>query len=179
MKRVWMPLDVGAYLRDTSRLSTLEHGAYLLLIMDYWVNGNLPKDDASLALIARVSLDDWKKMRPKLKKLFKKGWTHKRVEEELQKAAEISEKRRKNAELKWAIARANGHAIASAKAPANGMHRARAPARVTITKDNYIDSRIPPESSGEGVKISQELRSRLGLATDEARDLAGMEGGEA
>ena len=179
MKRPWMPLDVGAYLRDTSRLSTLEHGAYLLLIMDYWVNGNLPTDDRSLANVARISLAKWKKIRPKLLEFFNEDWTHNRIEFELKKAAEISEKRKENADLRWRLANANGHASASAIGHAKPMHRGRASARVTITKDNYLDSRISPESCGGQVKLSRELRARLRLDDDEARDLAGAEGGQA
>ena len=40
---------IGDYLQDTTRLSTEQQGAYLLLIMDYWTNGPLPDDDAALA----------------------------------------------------------------------------------------------------------------------------------
>ena len=177
MKRPWMPLDVGAYLRDTSRLSTVEHGAYLLLIMDYWVNGNLPTDDRSLANIARISLAKWKKMRPKIATFFNDDWTHNRVEFELKKAAEISEKRKENADLRWRLANANGHANASGIGHAKPMHRGRASARVTITKDNYSDSTNPSESGGGALKLSKELRARLRLVDDdEARDLAGAEG---
>src|SRR6185369_6002890 len=72
----WMPLWIGAYLADTQMLSTLQHGAYLLLLMAYWRDRSaLPDDDAA-----------WKKLRPALTRFFKVGngvWWHKRVEAEI------------------------------------------------------------------------------------------------
>lgn len=94
----WMPLYIGDYLRDTTRLTAAEHGAYLLLIMDYWVNGPPPDDDRQLARIARTSVTVWRRHRREIvSKMFTiKGgfWVHKRIESELARAKEaIGQKR--------------------------------------------------------------------------------------
>jgi uncharacterized protein YdaU (DUF1376 family) len=86
---IWMPLYVADYLADTSRLSTEQHGAYLLLLIDYWRNGPLPDDDAVLAQITRMSPDAWSNARSTLQAFFKHEsgkWVHGRVEVELAKA---------------------------------------------------------------------------------------------
>jgi uncharacterized protein YdaU (DUF1376 family) len=83
---VWMPLYIGDYLADTARLTTEQHGAYLLLMMDYWRNGAPPDDDEILRNIVRLSKFLWKKHRTVLEKFFtvKDGrWTHKRIDEEM------------------------------------------------------------------------------------------------
>lgn len=97
---VWMPLFIGDYLRDTTRLTTEKHGAYLLLIMDYWINGAPPDDDDVLSSITKMQLSAWKKARPSLEQLFTVSngqWKHKRIEEELLKASENAEKYAKRA----------------------------------------------------------------------------------
>jgi hypothetical protein len=43
---IWMPVYIGDYLADTMRVSTEQHGGYLLLLFHLWRRGILP-DDAS------------------------------------------------------------------------------------------------------------------------------------
>lgn len=87
-----MPLYVADYLGDTGHLSTLEHGAYMLLIMNYWQLGELPTNDEDLATIARLSLKDWLRMRAKISRLFQAGWRHKRIDAEIAAADKKYEK---------------------------------------------------------------------------------------
>jgi uncharacterized protein YdaU (DUF1376 family) len=93
MARAWMPLYVADYLADTGHLSTIEHGAYMLLIMHYWQRGSLPKDDLRLSSIARASLEQWQGMKATLADMFDGDWTHKRIETELDRAKKAHEKR--------------------------------------------------------------------------------------
>lgn len=83
----YMQFYVADYLADTMHLSTLEHGAYLLLLMNYWQRGGaLPDEDVKLARIARLGLKDWLKVRGEIAPLFSEqdgSWFHKRVEREL------------------------------------------------------------------------------------------------
>lgn len=118
---VFMPLYIGDYLAGTSRLTTELHGAYLLLIMDYWMNGPLPDDDDLLASITKMAPDAWSIARAKLEKYFSIAdgfWRQKRVEEELAAATEKKRKSRERAK-KAAAARwdnASGNATSKARA---------------------------------------------------------------
>lgn len=88
-----MPLWIADYLRDTRHLAAAEHGAYLLLIMQYWTAGSLPDDDSRLARIACMSESEWHTTRPVIEVLFEAGWRHKRIDEELAKSAEKYQRR--------------------------------------------------------------------------------------
>lgn len=66
-----MPLFTDAYLGDTTHLSTLEHGAYLLLLIVAWRNGgHLPNDDKLLARYARLNGQQWARVRATLMEFF-------------------------------------------------------------------------------------------------------------
>ncbi len=108
-----MPLAIGDYLKDTGRLTTEQHGAYLLLIMDYWSSGAPPDDDVALAAITGLDAKSWRKTRPVLMRYFviENGlWNHSRVELELRR---WTEKKRKFVERASAGGRAKA-ALSSA-----------------------------------------------------------------
>lgn len=106
---IWMPLYIGDYLADTQRLTTEQHGAYLLLIMDYWRSGRPPDNDQVLAQICKLSPDAWCNAKAMLKQYFsiEDGfWVHKRIEAEILDAAQNQNRKHQRA-VKGAAARWN------------------------------------------------------------------------
>jgi len=98
---IWMPLFIGDYLADTSRLTTEQHGAYFLLIMDYWRSGPPPDDDLILSNIT-------KKFKAVVMNFFSLNnghWIHSRIDRELlnasKKKVKAKEKAENAAEARW------------------------------------------------------------------------------
>jgi uncharacterized protein YdaU (DUF1376 family) len=83
----YMPLFVADYLADTRHLTPAQHGAYLLLIFNYWQRGQaLPNDDAKLARIVGMSKRDWAHNRDTILEFFTKQenlLVHSRIAQEL------------------------------------------------------------------------------------------------
>lgn len=145
---IWMPLYVADYLADTGRLTTEQHGAYLLIIMDYWRNGAPPDDDAVLAQIARMTPDAWRNARSILQAFFEQCsgmWVHKRVEQELAAAAvnrEVAQLRAKTAaEARWAKVKQ------SADARSNASSNARSNAQALLEECPSPSPSSSPSSS--------------------------------
>lgn len=94
----FMPWWIADYFRDTMSLTTLQHGAYMLLLAAYWVNaGPISADDEELAATVRLPLAEWRKMRPKLERFFETRdglWHQRRADIELQKARDLKEAQR-------------------------------------------------------------------------------------
>lgn len=118
----WMPIYIGDYLGDTQRLTTEQHGAYLLLIFDYWRNGPPPDDDQVLQQITKLDRAGWKRHKPVLARLFKLvdgEWHHKRIDAEREAAKENQERRSSKAkaaaEARWGDAPRNARSMPEAK----------------------------------------------------------------
>jgi len=105
----FMPLNVRKYLGDTMHLNREQHGAYMLLIMAYWMRGGpLNDSDEELASIVRASRPDWKCLRRVLEPFFivrDEKWFQKGAEKELARARQFiaakSENGRKGAQKRW------------------------------------------------------------------------------
>lgn len=129
----WMPFYVGDYLSATSRLTTEQHGAYFLILIDYWKNGPPPNDDTVLAQIARLPIASWRKARPALIAFFdiQDGYLiQKRVEKERAKASDITDERSKAGKI-GAARRWQNHGKGDDKPMANAMAKPLANAKQT------------------------------------------------
>ena len=141
----WMPFYIADYLADTGHLSTVEHGAYLLLIMHYWQNGGLPADDLKLSRITRLPLKEWLSIRDTIADLFGDDWHHKRIAGELAIASETMTKR-----------------SAAGKAGASARYSKRTANRTAIAEQSHAPIPTPYEVQ----EPSQEGRE-LGQGTDD------------
>lgn len=119
-KPSYIPLFPDAYHRDTTHLTTEEHGAYLLLLMAAWgAEGcSLPNDEKRLAALAKLPLSRWRKIAPTILEFWtiERGriWQGRLVRERAY-VDRRSAKRKDAADARWA-------SKSNANAYANGMH---------------------------------------------------------
>lgn len=93
MSRAWIAFYMGDYDKDTQDLTTLEHGAYFLLLKQCWVHGNIPLEPAKRAIIAKMTLREWNKVAPTVNRFFDEDGCQSRATKEIAKAEVIRTKR--------------------------------------------------------------------------------------
>ena len=121
-KRPWLPLYVADYLLDTQHLSITESGAYLHLLMAYWVYGGLHANAHALACICKCKIEEWKAIEPVLMPFFEvtaTNWIHHRLERELEKTKRISTVRKQAAYNRHSKSAASDDADGGANHDAN------------------------------------------------------------
>lgn len=103
-----LPLWTDAYLADTRHLTTEQHGAYLLLMMEAWrrPSCSLPDDDELLARLSGLSPDRWRECRGIVLAFWwhdakTKTWHQKRLSKEREFTQKKSASQRGNALKRW------------------------------------------------------------------------------
>jgi uncharacterized protein YdaU (DUF1376 family) len=148
-----MQFFVADYLADTMHLSTEEHGAYLLLIFNYWQTGKpLPNDDRRLSIIARLNNERWADVKQTLIEFFVVSngvLKHPRIEADLKF---IEEKQQK------AVAAGKASALARAERKKNKDNARSTDVTTDVAETlqpngNHIDS----ESDSESLTTSPPL----------------------
>lgn len=179
---IWMPFAIGDYLADTSHLSTLEHGAYLLLLMHYWRKGPLPNDLAKIAQIAKLNSDARSIAQALLDEFFshqEDGLYHQnRSDREI---AKWQGKRQKAREKAAAAARARWKNDAPSIPPSNAQSNAQAmlgqcplpspkPIKKNLTPKAFVVPEWVPREPWEAwLEIRKKVRAKN---TDYALSLA-------
>lgn len=163
---LWLPLYVGDYLRKTMRLTTEQHGAYLLLLMALWSDGgSLPADDETLAAVTRLSPEAWRRHAPTILAFFtvEDGLlVSPRLVEEQERAAAISKVRQEAgaaaAAKRWGSDSKNSKPIA--KPIANGVANGKQTAWVGDGSDHAQSEGTDPathETAQENSKNSKPI----------------------
>jgi uncharacterized protein YdaU (DUF1376 family) len=162
MNRLWMPFWVNDYVGGTRKFSTLEHGAYILLILEYWQHGGLPTDDRRLARIAGLSPKRWLSIREIISQKFSlPEWRHARIDAELSKAKSKQKWGVNMAAKRWAArdkTDATGNAYRIATGDAKSMHSTT----TTIEEGNGLlrnpfsaraSARVPASEKKGGMRL--------------------------
>ena len=152
---------IGAYLADTMHLTTLQHGAYFLLLIAYWrERAALPDDDDQLRSITKLERSEWRATRPVLAKFFKVDagvWWHKRVEHEIAvaeaRSKKAAEKASKAAQARWGASpeqsTSNAPSIPQAL-PKKVLEECPTPSPTSSPSSKKISKASPSHPSPEG-----------------------------
>lgn len=105
MSNSWYPRYAGDYARKTAHLSLMEHGAFTLLLDFYYSTGKpIPSNDHQVMRICSAfDASEQDAVMSVLNQFFIKGadgWENKRAAAEVEKRAEISEKRKRAVEIR-------------------------------------------------------------------------------
>lgn len=161
-----------AYLADTGHLTTLEHGAYFLLLMAMWrAGGYLPNDDVKLARFCRLAPKDWAKIRDHLLEFFTEDGgkiTQGRLLDELEKARDRSRKAADSARAKYRktkkVAPANAkpeHSSEPAQALLDGCSE---PASISISISTVKKDPPSGDPKKKGTRIPADFEPDLDAA---------------
>lgn len=156
-----MPMWTDAYLSDTRHLSTLEHGAYLLLLMEAWRRPtcSLPDDDRMLARLAGVSEADWSAIKPVVMDFWtldgrSKTWHQKRQKKERDFLASQSAKQRDRALKRWKDEKTDN----AAAIPDGCRNDAPTPTPTPIEKELPNGSSKKQGSSKRGTRLTADWK---------------------
>jgi uncharacterized protein YdaU (DUF1376 family) len=169
---IWMAFCPGDYLKDTTHLSTRQHGAYMLLIFAYFINrGPLRDSDNEFAQITRLPRAAWTKERPIIERFFRIRdgfWIHKRVDEELAKADSLSKAAKQKALKRWKREEINDAIMDAGACPQHMPGTCQSQSQSQSPTEAEREQRASVDRPGwEEVRLQAH---RIGLAEWKARD---------
>ncbi len=165
----YMQLYVADYLADTAHLNASQHGAYLLLLMNYWQRGKaLPNNDDRLAIIARMSPKEWAANRAVVVEFFEVSdteWVHSRVDHDLLEVQRKSDTNKRNGKN-------GGRPRKAAAKPSENERKPNGFDSQSETKGNRTEqNRTEEDHPVSGEMVAQSVMFELAIA---GRDLRGV-----
>ena len=174
-----MPLWTDAYLADTGHLSDVEHGRYMLMLMQLWRSPQqrFPNDDEWLARRFKRSVEEVKKeLRPLIQELMQcdGNWiTQKRLSREFCYVSARSQKQSARAKSRWkkekGLCRGNAERHRSGNAPT--------PTPTPIEKE---DTNVSSKKNGSRLNVFMKANGEIPKPPSEylsAADELGIDGG--
>jgi uncharacterized protein YdaU (DUF1376 family) len=175
---MYMPFWVGDYLADTMHLSTVQHGAYVLLILAYWRNGKaLPNDEKFLRTVTKLSAHQWEKNKHDILSFFEVQEDfiyHGRIEKELKISHEKRGKAKKSAGIRW-NGKPNGIAMNNKTSDANAYANA-SPEHMRTHMRTQCSSYIDTNKSKDRAKTNNYSGNRKNKLLEQLKQ-AGSENG--
>jgi uncharacterized protein YdaU (DUF1376 family) len=161
-----LTLWTDAYLSDTRCLTTIEHGAYLLLLMEAWrrPHCDLPDDDRILARLAGLTIDDWMEIKATILAFWTfdgrgKTWKQKRLMIERDRARVRSKSQSDKAVKRWSKTKHSDAAAYAGECPADAT---TATATATaIEEEPYGSPSLPPTPKKAKAKRSVGVDHQL------------------
>ena len=175
----YLPLEVQAFMANTQHLDARETGAYAALLFHAWMSADngLPDDDKRLAMLARCTTAEWRKIRTTVLHGFwflgQDGfWHQKKLDETRQDVARKSAKATAAAQAKWLKWRETRSADAGAYAgrkqpsgqpPSSSNHNQN---QNTSSSENHTDpardaaperSRSAPRANPHNMSVNQRM----------------------
>jgi uncharacterized protein YdaU (DUF1376 family) len=164
-----LPLFTDAYLADTRHLTTLQHGAYLLLLIVSWRSQDcaLPNDDIFLSRICGLNKREWTKNKDIILSFFTLSDNNKLVQKRLlDERIYVEDKREKNiaAGRLSALKRKKRHSTnVSTNVPTERQRKPNQPTPTPnidtkVSKDPPIPEWIPKELWFSYMEVRKKLK---------------------
>lgn len=172
MKYPWIAWYAGEYISKTRRLTMAQHGAYMLLLWEYYINGPIEANANSLlAICCGKTSEDEVDINYVLERFFhlEDGfWRHHRADEEIEKRVSVSEKR-KLVGRKGGLAKAT-NLLKQKATQSQSQSQLQEPKATTKARCAFeIPTWVPQEAWNHYEEMRQKIRKPM---TDQARKWA-------
>lgn len=138
------PFFTDAYLADTQHLTTIEHGAYLLLLISMWRNQpdiSLPDNETLLARYTKLTRGQWRRIEPTIRPLFhvENGvWRQRRLTDEYEAVRQLSKRQSNKAKRRWLNYKETDYA---------GAEPGQCPSDASHTHTHTIGTNVPIDNA--------------------------------